>query len=102
MYQQDNYIKSGIWSNVILLVGITLFCNQVRKSESRRKKQYNVIVKNCAFFRFGVSWFFSLAWYIYIYIYIYINICIYIIYIYEYNIYIYIYIYILNVLCGQY
>ena len=34
IYQRDNCIKSDIWSNVILLVSITLFCDQERKSES--------------------------------------------------------------------
>ena len=28
IYQRDNCIKSYIWSDVILLVGITLFCDQ--------------------------------------------------------------------------
>ena len=34
IYQWDNCIKSDIWSDVILLVSITLFCDQERKSES--------------------------------------------------------------------
>ena len=34
MYQQDNCIKSYIESDVILLVGITLFSDQGNKSES--------------------------------------------------------------------
>ena len=33
MYQRDNCIKSYIWGDVILLVGITLFWDQGRKSE---------------------------------------------------------------------
>ena len=32
MYQRDNYIKSDIWSDVILLVSITLFCDRGPKS----------------------------------------------------------------------
>ena len=39
-YQRDSCIKSDIWSDVILLVCITLFCDQGHKSESldeRRK-----------------------------------------------------------------
>ena len=40
MNQGDLCIKSDIWSDLILLVSITLFCNQRRKSgslEERRK-----------------------------------------------------------------
>ena len=40
MYQQDNCIKSYIWSDVILLVGITLFCDQGGKSKSLEEKKY--------------------------------------------------------------
>ena len=32
MYQRDNCIKSDIWSDVIFLVNITLFCDQGHKS----------------------------------------------------------------------
>ena len=39
MYQRDNYIKSFIWSDVILLVGITLFCDQERKFESLEERR---------------------------------------------------------------
>ena len=39
MYQQDKCIKSGIWSDVILLVSITLFCDQGRKSESLEERR---------------------------------------------------------------
>ena len=35
MYQRDNYIKS----DVIFLVSITLFCDQVRKSESLEERR---------------------------------------------------------------
>ena len=34
MYQRDNCLKSDIWRDVILLVSITLFCDQGRKSQS--------------------------------------------------------------------
>ena len=40
MYQRNNSIKSDIWSDVILLDSITLFCDQGRRSENldeRRK-----------------------------------------------------------------
>ena len=39
MYQRDNCIKSDIWSDVILLVSITLFCDQGRKSESLEERR---------------------------------------------------------------
>ena len=39
MYQRDNCIKSDIWSDVILLVSITLFCDQGRKSESLEERK---------------------------------------------------------------
>ena len=39
MYQRDNCIKSDIWSDVILLVSITLFCDQGRKFESSEEKR---------------------------------------------------------------
>ena len=39
MYQRDNCIKSDIWSDVILLVRITLFCVQGHKSESLEEKR---------------------------------------------------------------
>ena len=39
MYQRDNCIKSDIWSDVILLVSITLFCDQRRKSESLEERR---------------------------------------------------------------
>ena len=38
IYQRDNCIKSYIWSNVSLLDGITLFCDQGCKSKERRNK----------------------------------------------------------------
>ena len=65
MYQRDNCIKNDIWSNVILLVSITLFCDQRRKSESlEERRKIMKQLKNCVFFRLGVSSFFSLALYI--------------------------------------
>ena len=39
MYQQDNCIKSGIWSNMILLVSTTLFCDQGYKYESLEERR---------------------------------------------------------------
>ena len=39
MYQRDNCIKSDIWSDVILLVSITLFCDQGRKSKSLEERK---------------------------------------------------------------
>ena len=39
MYQRDNCIKKDIWSDVILLVSITLFCDQRRKSESLEERK---------------------------------------------------------------
>ena len=39
MYQQDNCIKTYIWSDVILLVGITLFSDQGCKSESLEERR---------------------------------------------------------------
>ena len=39
MYQRDNCIKSNVWSDVILLVGITLFCDQGHKSESLEERR---------------------------------------------------------------
>ena len=39
MYQRDNCIKSYTWSGVILLVGITLFCDQGLKSESLEERR---------------------------------------------------------------
>ena len=39
MHQRDNCIKSDIWSDVILLVSITLFCDQRRKSESLEERR---------------------------------------------------------------
>ena len=38
MYQRDNCIKSDIWSDVILLVSITSFCDQGRKFESLEER----------------------------------------------------------------
>ena len=38
MYQWDNCIKSDIWSDVILLVSITSFCDQGRKFESLEER----------------------------------------------------------------
>ena len=39
MYQRDHCIKSYIWSDVILLGSIILFCNQERKSESLEERR---------------------------------------------------------------
>ena len=39
MYQRDNCIKSDIWKDVILIVSITLFCDQGRKSESLEERR---------------------------------------------------------------
>ena len=39
MYQRDNCIKSDIWTDVILIVSITLFCDQGRKSESLEERR---------------------------------------------------------------
>ena len=39
MYQRDNCIKSDIWSDVVFLVGITLFCDQGRKPESLEERR---------------------------------------------------------------
>ena len=39
IYQQINCIKSYIWSEVILLVGIALFCNQGYKFESLEERK---------------------------------------------------------------
>ena len=39
MYQRDNCIKSDIWSDVILLVSITLFCDQGCKSKSLKERK---------------------------------------------------------------
>ena len=39
MYQQDNCIKTYIWSDVILLVGITLFSDQGCKSKSLEERR---------------------------------------------------------------
>ena len=39
MHQRDNCIKSDILSDVILLVSITLFCDQGRKFESSEEKR---------------------------------------------------------------
>ena len=39
MYQQDNCIKSDISSASILLVSITLFCDQGRKSETLEERR---------------------------------------------------------------
>ena len=39
MYQQDNYVKSYVWSDVILLVGNTLFCDQGCKSKSLEERR---------------------------------------------------------------
>ena len=58
MYRRDNCIKSDIWSDVILLVRITLFCDQGRKSESLEKKKDDVID---VFFQLGVSSLLSLT-----------------------------------------
>ena len=38
MYQRDNCIKSDIWSDVILSVSITSFCDQGRKFESLEER----------------------------------------------------------------
>ena len=37
--QQDNCIKSDIWSDVILIVSITLFCHEERKSEHLEERR---------------------------------------------------------------
>ena len=39
MYQQDNCIKSDISSAAILLVSITLFCDQGCKSETLEERR---------------------------------------------------------------
>ena len=39
MYQRDNCIKSFIGSDVILLVGITLFCDKGRQSKSLEERR---------------------------------------------------------------
>ena len=39
MYQRDNCIKSDIWTDVILIVSITLFCDQGRKSQSLEERR---------------------------------------------------------------
>ena len=39
IYQRDNCIKSDVWSDVILLVAITLFCDQGHKSESLEERR---------------------------------------------------------------
>ena len=38
MYQRDNCIKSDIWTDVLLIVSITLFYDQGRKSESLEER----------------------------------------------------------------
>ena len=39
MYQRDNFIKSDISSDVIVLVSIALFCDQGPKSESLEERR---------------------------------------------------------------
>ena len=39
MYQWDNCIKRDIWSDVIILVSITLFCDQGCKPESLEERR---------------------------------------------------------------
>ena len=39
MYQRDNCIKSDIWTDVLLIVSITLFYDQGRKSESLEERR---------------------------------------------------------------
>ena len=39
MYERDNFIKSYIWGDVILLVDITLFCDQGCKFESLEERR---------------------------------------------------------------
>ena len=39
MSQRDNCIKSDIWTDVILIVSITLFCDQGRKSQSLEERR---------------------------------------------------------------
>ena len=39
MYQRDNCIKSDIWTDVILLVSISLFCDQGSKCESLEERR---------------------------------------------------------------
>ena len=39
MYQRDNYIKSDICRDEILIVSITLFCDQGQKSESLEERR---------------------------------------------------------------
>ena len=39
MYQRNNYIKSDICRDEILIVSITLFCDQGHKSESLEERR---------------------------------------------------------------
>ena len=39
MYQRNNCIKSDIWTDVILLVSISLFCDQGSKCESLEERR---------------------------------------------------------------
>ena len=39
MYQRNNYIKSDICRDEILIVSITLFCDQGQKSESLEERR---------------------------------------------------------------
>ena len=39
MNQRDNCIKSDIWSDLILLLRITLFCDQGCKSEGLKERR---------------------------------------------------------------